>query len=183
MDARDIGRGTEVATQRLVPDLNGKALATTVSHAIDANIGDIAASSPPLLFVSIRREGLVIWSSYSIPSRTPRIPWNTVGSSLAYSGPVPEHLASSIHEWVKAQGTIVTVPRSQGFLTPQAKKLTIIQEARRTYGLESSSQQRATAFQLTRESPRRTPSIEAIRGPLWFGTKPSTSSMKLTIVS
>jgi hypothetical protein len=136
-------RPVHATMQRPMPDLNGEAPATTALLAFGVSLGDIAASFPPQLFISTRHDGVVIHSSCSTPSRTPRTLRNAAGASSAYSGPIPKHLAIAIHEWLRAQGTTVSTPGNHGFITLQAKKLTIIQEARRTHQTKSSSQQRA----------------------------------------
>jgi hypothetical protein len=38
------------------------------------------------------------------------MPRNLVGASLAYLGPILEHLATTIHEWLKAQGIAINIP-------------------------------------------------------------------------
>jgi hypothetical protein len=162
--AREMQVVAEVAQPRRVFDLNGEAPVST-SNAISVSLGEASAAAlSPQLFISARREGVVVRLGCSKPRMPSRNPSANIGTT--YSGPVPDHLAAGIHEWLRGRGVLHC---NGGFVTPQAKKLTIIQEARRSHGTEFSNQQRTQTLQTARGTPRASPSIEAIRGPLLFG--------------
>jgi hypothetical protein len=126
-----------------VLDLNRKITASNSNMAV-VSLGDGSLAFPPQIFISTRRDGVRIRLSCSTPSRTPRTPGRAgAGGSSGFLGPVPEHLANTIHEWLRERGT---VSEEGGFRTPQAKRINNIQEARKSHGAEHSSHQRTLAL-------------------------------------
>jgi hypothetical protein len=158
--------------QRPVPDLNGEA-PVSVSNMGVGSLGGGPSVFPPQLFISTLGDEVRIRSTCSTPSRTPRTPGQIPApSSSGYSGPIPEHLDMAIHEWLREKGT---VQENGGFRTPHAKKLSSIQEARKSHGIEHSSQQRSLILQQARKTPRRAESSGATRRPLQLGDVPHSS--------
>jgi hypothetical protein len=139
--------------------LNDEAALST-SNVILASLGEAASAFLPQLFISVKREGMPIRSGGSIPrtpARTPR-----AGTSSTFPEPIPDHLAAAIQEWFRGRGTH---HNNGGFITPRAKKLSIIQETKRSHGVEHSNLQRSHTLQTARDSSRTSPAINAIREP------------------
>jgi hypothetical protein len=91
---------------------------------VAASMGEGLVVFPPQLFISTLWDGLLIRFTCSTPNRTSK----TLGRALVsissnYIGPVPEYLATAIHNWLQERKTVL---ENGGFCTLQAAKLTII---------------------------------------------------------
>jgi hypothetical protein len=114
--AREMQVVAEVAQPRRAFDLNGEAPVST-SNAITVSLGEASATAlPPQFFILARREGVVVRSGCSTPRTPSRNPFANTGTT--YSGPIPDHLATAIHEWLRRRGALHC---NGGFVTPKPK--------------------------------------------------------------
>jgi hypothetical protein len=97
---QSVGTSAAGMAQQPVPDLNGIS-PVSMSGAISISLDEASIVFPPQLFISTRGDEVRIRSSCSTPSISPRTLARTPsGTSNHFTGPVPEHLASAIHEWL-----------------------------------------------------------------------------------
>lgn len=144
-------------SQRPDFDLNGVA-----AHSQSTRQGsgaDGRLTTPHVVFSSISPDDYVARSGASTPRTPHRAPSDA--SSL------PEHLHAQFFEWLRSKSLL---PEAEGLQTPQSKKLTEAQLARRQDISESARRQRHLILQDRRESPRGNMNEDANRESMHPGT-------------
>jgi hypothetical protein len=133
------GATTREPPTQLVFDLNDEVVVSALI-VVTMSLGEASLVFPPPLFISTRWDGVLIRSSCSTPNTTPRTSAKTrIRASSQYFGLVPNYLASIIHKWLRERRSLQS---NASFAIPQAKKLIIIQKARKINGLDFSTHQK-----------------------------------------